>query len=307
MNRQMLRIEIKDITAEGTFEGILSQYGVLDSTGDIVEAGAFAKSIKERGSEVPLLWQHKADVPIGMLELQDTETALLVKGRLLMELPSAQTAYSCIKANIVKGLSIGFSTINKVVKDGIRHLTEIKLYEGSIVTFPALESALITAVKALQLKGDFTEELSEIQILDSRYQFMQALSSALSSVVWSDLSRDEAISTTGVILQQFVDAYTAFLPVYLDTIAEMYGGMETWAARRNEIKSGAAISAANKTLIKSALAQMLSAHESLSALISDEAGTSTSDGKAADDKPEPVVDHSAEVELMSKIGSLIPA
>jgi hypothetical protein len=61
----------------------------------------------------------------------------------------AREAYALIKAGVIKGLSIGFRPVKKQVVEGVRHLKEIDLAEGSIVTFPALPTAQIEAVKAL--------------------------------------------------------------------------------------------------------------------------------------------------------------
>ena len=74
-------------------------------------------------------------MPIGKLLLQDGPDALRVTGQLLMDLPDAQKAYLLIKAKIVKGLSIGFDTIKDAMDGAVRRLKELRLYEGSIVTF----------------------------------------------------------------------------------------------------------------------------------------------------------------------------
>lgn len=231
-----LRMEIKEISETGTFEGILSPYGNVDGGGDVVDAGAYTKTIKERGATVPMLWQHKSDMPIGQLALEDSAVGLLVRGTLLMELPEAQKAHLLIKARIVKGLSIGFETVKEVVVGAVRHLKEIKLYEGSIVTFPMNEMAMITSVKAKQAKGDFNEELADIQTFDGRYQLLQALSSALSSIIWSGLDREEIIRLTALIIEQFTEAYNAFTPVYLDAMQILSSGSEAWSAGEVELK-----------------------------------------------------------------------
>src|ERR1041385_5901094 len=162
--KSRLRLEIKDITAEGSFEGMLSPYGNVDGTGDVVEPGAYTKTLNDRGNKIPLLWQHQPSLPIGELTLEDRAEGLWCKGQLLMADTVAQRAYLFIKARIVKGLSIGFESIRDAIDNGVRHLKEIKLYEGSIVTFPANEAALIASVKngAIEAKGDFNEELAEI-------------------------------------------------------------------------------------------------------------------------------------------------
>ena len=41
----------------------------------------------------------------------DSNYGLLVNGQLLMDLPTAQKAYQLLKANVVKGMSIGYDTI----------------------------------------------------------------------------------------------------------------------------------------------------------------------------------------------------
>src|SRR5213595_2024540 len=96
--KQRMRLEIKDITAEGSFEGLLSPFGIVDGGGDVVESGAYTKSLNDHGNKVPLLWQHKTDVPIGELTLEERLEGLWCKGQLLMTLAEAQKAYLLIKA-----------------------------------------------------------------------------------------------------------------------------------------------------------------------------------------------------------------
>ncbi len=301
-----MKLEIKEISAEGSFEGLLSPYGNVDGGADVVLPGAYTKTLKDQGNTRPMLWQHKMDTPIGELTLDDRPDGLWCKGQLLMALPEAQKAYLLIKARIVKGLSIGFESVKDAVEGGVRKLKEIKLYEGSIVTFPMNEMALITSVKSRQeTKDDFNEELAEVQLQDARYQMFQALGSAMSSMIWMDGTRDEKITLSGLILQQFADAWSGFIGDYLDMLAERYGAMETWNEKRIETKAGRMISAANKDTMQAACAQIKSGHDAIYALAQDEADEepATSKGKpasqitppaqAAEIKTEPVVDHSA--------------
>jgi HK97 family phage prohead protease len=290
------RMEIKEISGTGSFEGLLSPYTNVDEGGDVVLPGAYTKTLQEQGATRPMLWQHKSDVPIGDLSLEDRADGLWCKGQLLMALPEAQKAYLLIKAKIVRGLSIGFEAVKENVVNGVRQLKEIKLYEGSIVTFPMNESALITSVKGRgETKGDFNEELTEIQLCDAGYQMRCALSTALATLVWSDLTREEKISAAETIIQQFSDAYMAYLPMYLDMLTEMYGDMEMWNKRRFETKAGKKISAATKETLTMVHEHQKSASDLLLALIDDEAGddSTSGDDKAAKAKPEPVIDHSA--------------
>jgi HK97 family phage prohead protease len=295
--KSRMRIEIKDISPEGLFEGWLSPYGNIDGGNDLVEPGAFSKTLKDAGNKRPLLWQHKTDMPIGELTLEERKEGLWASGKLLLDLPEAQKAYLLIKARIVKGLSIGFETIKDSVEAGVRRLKEIKLYEGSIVTFPMNEMALISSVKGnVESKADFNETLATQQLADAYYQMRGALMDALGSCLYSGMSKDEVISTSETCIQQFSEAYMSFLPEYLAMMEEYWGPLETWAKegiekkqlhRHLESKSGKKISSANASVITTAC-------ESLLALLESEAeGDSTSGGEKAATESEPVESHSA--------------
>jgi HK97 family phage prohead protease len=314
-----LRMEIKEISADGSFTGMLSVYNIVDLGKDLVEPGAFTKTIKDHGNEVPMLWQHKPDVPIGTLTLEDGPEALHVKGQLLMDLPEAKKAYLLIKARIVRGLSIGFDTVKEVLDGGIRRLKELRLYEGSIVTFPMNEAALITSVKHLaERKEDFTTELAELQLQDAGYQMWCALRNALCSIPWSGLSREEKLVAAAATLEQFTAAWMDYLPAYLDWLTEEYGDMETASRRRleakaHQLKSGRRISAATKSQITQAHEHVKSASDLLFALLDGEADDVdehevTSNLKAAaETQPEPAPDHSAASSLLDSIRAMIPA
>ncbi len=308
MNR--FRVELKALTEEGTFTGILSPYNEVDDGNDIVEPGAFTKTMQERGDTVPLLWQHKSDTPIGKLTLIDTPDALQVKGELLMELPEAQKAYALMKAGIVKGLSIGYETIKKAMDGGIRRLKEVRLFEGSLVTFQMAPSALVTAVKrraeGLEAKDSFADELTERQLCDARYQMYSALAEALDEYVWDQtLTNEQKVAAAAESIQQFTETYLAWLPDYLKLRDEMYK-----AHPELTTKAGRTISAATaKTMglahehVKSAQDCMKSAADILMALLADEADEVTSEPEAAD-KSEPV-NHSAVSSLLTELKGLL--
>jgi hypothetical protein len=147
VERRDYSLKIKALSDGGTFQGLAAVYGNTDLGGDVVEPGAFAKSIAS-GKPFPLLWQHNPDDPIGTVKVANTREGLLVDGTLMMSDPTAQKAYTFMKAGVVKGLSIGYDTIQENYDDaGVRHLTELKLWEVSCVTFPMNESAQVFTVK----------------------------------------------------------------------------------------------------------------------------------------------------------------
>jgi len=144
-----LLLEVKLAHGDGGgFEGIASVYGNVDSYGDIVEPGAFTKTLSGRGSNVPILWQHNAALPIGSGEVYETSKGLAIRGRILDTVTQGREALALLRAGAVKGLSIGYRTIKDewdVVRK-TRRLVEVKLYEVSVVTFPANELATVEAV-----------------------------------------------------------------------------------------------------------------------------------------------------------------
>ena len=318
-NKRNLSMQVKELSSEGSFEGLLSVYGNVDLGGETIVPGAFKKTIQEHGSEIPMLWQHKSDVPIGTLTLSDGPEALAVKGQLLMEVPEAKNAYLLMKAGIVKGLSIGYTTVKDSVESGVRVIKECRLWEGSVVTFPMNELALISSVKhhnhRHETKGDFAEELSEQQLQDMGYQMRSSLFNALGSIVWATgMTKEERVAAADTTIQQFSAAFLEYLPNYLDWLAEEYGPeFLTMSGKPHETKSGKVISAATTTTLTTAHEHMKSASDLIYALIDDEAEDCdpeeedcgvTSKSKAAKEVkklPEPIPDHSVAVGLLDQI------
>ncbi len=141
-------IDVKSFDESGTFEGKLAVYGNVDLGGDLIEPGAFTKTLQEKGGRVPLLWDHNLGLPIGSLELTDTPGALMAKGSLMInDIPKAREVYALMKAGIVSGLSIGYRAIKAQGVGAVRHLREVRLYEGSLTVIPLNSEAMVTALK----------------------------------------------------------------------------------------------------------------------------------------------------------------
>src|SRR5690349_13005538 len=158
MKLKDFKMELKDFGDNGTFAGFASVYGNKDLGGDVVEPGAFTKTLADKNGEVPILWQHDSREPIGMGRLTDSGDGLIIKGELALESPVAQKAYGLMKKGILKGLSIGYDTVRNEVKSGTRFLKELKLWEVSIVTFPMNELATVQTIKSIE---DAKEVLAE--------------------------------------------------------------------------------------------------------------------------------------------------
>lgn len=145
--RKAFAFELKSVSEDGTFIGLASTYGNKDLGGDIVDKGAFTKTLSERGAEVPILWQHDQKVPIGKGTLSDTPSGLQITGKLSLGTTKGREAYELMKDEVIDGLSIGYDVVKQKHAEGARHLQELKLYEVSVVTFPMNEDAQVSSVK----------------------------------------------------------------------------------------------------------------------------------------------------------------
>lgn len=140
--------------AGGTrIEGYASVFEAEDGGGDVVERGAFAASLGRlaaAGGRVRMLWQHDPGQPIGVWdEVREDARGLWVKGRLLTDVERGREAAALLASGAIDGLSIGYHTV-RAIKDaaGRRRLSEVDLWEVSLVTFPMLAEARVQSKAA---------------------------------------------------------------------------------------------------------------------------------------------------------------
>ncbi len=134
------------VTDGQVISGYASLFGKSDQGGDIVDVGAYRSSLA-KGRRIKMLWQHDPSQPIGVWdEVVEDAKGLWVKGRLLTDIARAREAASLIAAGAIDGLSIGYRTVRAHKDDaGARRLSELDLWEVSLVTFPMLPDARVTA------------------------------------------------------------------------------------------------------------------------------------------------------------------
>ena len=139
---------MKALSDVGSFLGLAAAYGNLDLGGDVVEPGAFTKTLQDRGSELPILWAHDVAQPVGLGRVSDISAGLRIEGTLDLDVQAGKEAYSRLRKGIVKGLSIGYRVVADTIVNGVRHLKQLDLYEVSLVALPMNPAALVTSVKA---------------------------------------------------------------------------------------------------------------------------------------------------------------
>ena len=154
-----LECEYKEIEADedGSFEGYASVFNNKDLGNDVIKQGAFAESIKgKRARSIKLLYQHKTDEPIGVVDsLEEDSKGLKIKGRLAMGTQKGREVYELMKMGALDSMSIGY----KLSPDGYKYddkrkkrvIKQVDLMEVSMVTFPMNPKAKITKVKLQEM------------------------------------------------------------------------------------------------------------------------------------------------------------
>lgn len=147
-------LQIKAAGDDGSVEGYGSVFGVRDNYDDVIASGAFAATLashKSAGTMPAMLWQHDACEPIGIwTEMVEDSKGLRIKGQLALDTSRGKEAHALLKMGALNGLSIGFVSKQWAYdrETDVRTLTEIDLWEVSLVTFPANEKARVTNVKS---------------------------------------------------------------------------------------------------------------------------------------------------------------
>lgn len=165
MERKSFKFELKEADAEtGTFTGYAATFtDKPDAYGDVIEKGAFKKTLKEMGKRVKVLWNHDPKEVIGKpIEITEDEKGLLVKGKLSLGVQRAREVFELMKDGVINEMSIGYETITEKReewgKKAVRVLKEVKLWDVSPVTFAANPEAGILSVKNLETKLDELEQ-----------------------------------------------------------------------------------------------------------------------------------------------------
>lgn len=169
-NTKSLSLEVKDIDSKTRrVQVALSKFGNVDSDGDVIVRGAFAKSIQERGVEsqtnrkIKFLRYHDFEHEIGKwVHLEETADYLIGTGELGRS-TKGNDALLDYQDGIITEHSIGYISIPdkiNVREDGIKELREVYLMEGSAVTFGANSETPVFHVGKSEDKQAYLDRLN---------------------------------------------------------------------------------------------------------------------------------------------------
>lgn len=144
----------------GKIAGFFSTYEKTpDSYGDIIEPGAFTKTIEARkatGHPFPLCWNHDFSAVIGAVEVEEKERGPFCSGDFI-ETQQAQDVRKMVQSGAVYQFSFAYDVLKRrdptaeETKQGVTNvLQELEVYEISVVTVPANTNAQVTEIKAAE-------------------------------------------------------------------------------------------------------------------------------------------------------------
>lgn len=202
-----IELEVKSLSDKGTFSGYGSVFNVVDKGGDIVAPGAFSESLakwKSSGRQVPMLWQHQTDQPIGAWpDLKEDDHGLLgTDAELWLEdAPYARLAMRGMKAKAITGLSIGYRVKDYSVNQetGVYTLQKLDLVEISVVTNPMNDDARVASVKSM-LEAGRLPSMAEFEKLLREAGFSKTQATAIAGNGLAKLLRGEPGGEKGDIL-----------------------------------------------------------------------------------------------------------
>tara|TARA_R110000751_G_scaffold53310_6_gene115594 strand:+ start:6162 stop:6842 length:681 start_codon:yes stop_codon:yes gene_type:complete len=143
----------------GIVKGYGSIFGNKDSDDDIIEKGAYTKTLKENGGRIKYIYQHDITRPLGkMKEIFEDDKGLAFTA----QIPKTQLGtdvLELIKYGVIEENSVGILPMVKEYDEekDVRYLKEVKLYEISAVTLAANDQAVINEVKSLEKKKEDIE------------------------------------------------------------------------------------------------------------------------------------------------------
>lgn len=145
----------------GAFTALAAVFGNVDSVGDRMMKGAFAKTLERwraLGDPIPVFLSHQWDDPMALIgradpgDVVETDAGLLVKGRLDLEHNAvAQQVHRLMRDRLLKGWSFGYTVPpggEKRAADGANEVFEVDLIEFGPTLKGANPAAELQSVKS---------------------------------------------------------------------------------------------------------------------------------------------------------------
>ena len=173
--------EVKNIDFElkedneslGEVKAVFSVFNNIDSDGDVVLPNAIKSGFNS--GDVPMVWAHKWDMPIGKGKIKQDKDMATFEGKFFMDTESGKEAYNLVKSmGDLQQWSFGFRVLDseygKFKKDAndegedVRYLKDLEVYEVSPVLVGANQETFTMAIKSTKEDTDEKGVLSHDSI-----------------------------------------------------------------------------------------------------------------------------------------------
>ncbi len=180
---------VKDVdTVKGIITGYFSAFGNKDSDGDIVMPGAYKKTLKENGPEserprILHLYMHNAEKPLAKPTILKEDKKGLYFESQISQTQLGKDVIQLYQDKVLTEHSIGYNIVKREVdeKTETQTLLELKLWEGSTVSWGANIDAVVSTVKG--------EGMPDKTTWDKLINLMDALDKALQGNYSDDTAR----------------------------------------------------------------------------------------------------------------------
>ena len=153
MNNESKNIDIELKDDSGQVEAVFSIFNSLDSDGDVVMPGAVKSGFKN--NQVPMVWSHKWDMPIGKGTINQDNDKAVFKGEFFMDTESGKEAYNLVKnMGDMQQWSFGYKVNDSEFAKAegqdsdARYLKDLTVYEVSPVLVGANQDTYTLAIKS---------------------------------------------------------------------------------------------------------------------------------------------------------------
>jgi len=156
----------KDLDVKsGIVTGYFANFGSIDSDGDRIVKGAFAKTIKENGPEgtqlIKHLLDHNKNIAVGKLqELKEDEVGLYYESKAGRH-TNGRDFLLMAEDGIINQHSFGFRIIKEQKRQDANEISEVAMYEGSSIQF--LGANRNTPVTGIKSESDILEDLGLLE------------------------------------------------------------------------------------------------------------------------------------------------
>jgi HK97 family phage prohead protease len=148
-----------------TVVGYASKFGNIDSHNDIVERGAFKRTINHNAARVKTLMHHDPMQVVGKPKMMEEDEYGLYTETKVSDTAMGRDLLTLIEDGVIDEMSIGFIPVKENYDDKRKAnvINEVKLVEYSFVTLASNPAARVEGLKGLAAIDEITSSMKRME------------------------------------------------------------------------------------------------------------------------------------------------